>query len=465
MSFSLITLNVRGLRLNVKRKALFLFAKQQKSDFCFFQEVHSTPNDVSFWKAQWGNDIWFAHGSEHSAGVAILKSKFSGDILYSDVDTLGHYIILVAKCDLLTMILVNFYGYNSKSENDDLFDTLEIRLTHCLSKFPNSLILIGGDFNITLDNSFDRWPPRAPSSSNLRLKAFMQKFGIKDIWREKFPDLKSFTWNNKACTSMSRIDYWLASCSFQKENILINILPVPLTDHRAVSINVGLQSFSNIHYNSYWKLNNSTLDNEYVKVSVRRMIEHYWNLAQLSNEYCNNWELLKFEIGKFLRNYGSVLAKARKHEEENIISKITAFTQRSPPIFSDTEKMELLTLQNHLDDIYKRRAEGAFIRSRQRWLEKGEQNSAYFFQLENSHSKHTISHLNINGILTHEPRSIAAYCSSFYGSLYESRFNKNDTSDFLDSLINTKSISEDEKELCDNSICIEEVLQAIKELK
>ncbi len=209
------------------------------------------------------------------------------------MDTLGHYILLVAKCDLLTVILVNFYGYNSKSENDDLFDTLEIRLTHCLSKFPNSLILIGGDFNITLDNSFDRWPPRAPSSSNLRLKAFMQKFGIKDIWREKFPDLKSFTWNNKACTAMSRIDYWLASCSLQKENILINILPMPLTDHKAVSINVSLQSFSNNHYNSYWKLNNSILDNEPVKVTIRRLIAHYWNLAQLSNDYCNNWEFKK----------------------------------------------------------------------------------------------------------------------------------------------------------------------------
>ncbi len=33
------------------------------------------------------------------------------------------------------------------------------------------------------------------------------------------------------------------------------------------------------------------------------------------------------------------------------------------------------------------------------------------------------------------------------------------------SLINTKSISEDEKVQCDNSICIEEVLHAIKELK
>ncbi|KAI2643779.1 putative 149 kDa protein [Labeo rohita] len=293
----------------------------------------------------------------------------------------------------------------------------------------------------------------------------MQKFDIKDFWREKFPNLKSFTWNNKACTAMSRIDYWLASCSLQKENILINILPMPLTDHKAVSFNVSLQSFSSNNYNSYWKLNNSILDNESVKVTIRSLIAQYWKLAQRSNDYCNYWELLKFEIGKFLRNYGNVLAKARKHEEEIIISKIIAFTQRSPPIFSDDEKIELIALQKHLDDIYKRRAEGAFIRSRQRWLEKGEQNSAYFFQLEKSHSKNSISHLNINGIVTHDPRSIADYCSSFYSSLYESRFNEKVTLDFLDSLINTKSVSEGKKELCDNPICIEEVLHAIKELK
>lgn len=117
---------------------------------------------------------------------------------------------------------------------------------------------------------------------------------------------------------MSRIDYWLTSCSLNRENILINILPMPLTDHKAVSINIGLQSFSNNHYNSYWKLNNSVLDHESVKVTIRSFTAHYWNIAQLSNDYCNNWELLKFEIGKSLRNYGSVLAKAKKCEEENL---------------------------------------------------------------------------------------------------------------------------------------------------
>lgn len=55
---SVISLNVRSLRQNIKHKALFLFAKQQKSDFFFFfQESHSVVNDASFWKAQWGNDM------------------------------------------------------------------------------------------------------------------------------------------------------------------------------------------------------------------------------------------------------------------------------------------------------------------------------------------------------------------------------------------------------------------------
>jgi len=95
----------------------------------------------------------------------------------------------------------------------------------------------------------------------------MQKLGVIDISREKFPVISSFTWNNKACTIMSYIDYWLAPCSLQKEDISFNILSTPLTDHKAVSINIFLHSsfYSNYH-NSYWKLNKSLLDHEFVIV-------------------------------------------------------------------------------------------------------------------------------------------------------------------------------------------------------
>lgn len=73
-------------------KCLFLFAKQRHTDLSFFfQESHSSSAD--FWKSQWGNDIWFSQGSERSAGVTTLKNTFTVDVLHSDCDPLGHYVL------------------------------------------------------------------------------------------------------------------------------------------------------------------------------------------------------------------------------------------------------------------------------------------------------------------------------------------------------------------------------------
>ena len=67
--------------------------------------------------------------------------------------------------------------------------------------------------------------------------------------------------------------------------------------------------------------------------------------------------------------------------------------------------MELIELQNKLDNIYRLKAEGAFIRSRKKWIEEGEQNSSYFFRLEKFHStNNTIHKLNIDGVITHDQK-------------------------------------------------------------
>lgn len=95
LSLSIVSVYARGLGENRKGKALFLFAKRHKTDFCFFQETHSTANKVNFWRSQWGNEIWLSHGSERSADVGTLKNKFAGNILHSGVDAKGHYICQV----------------------------------------------------------------------------------------------------------------------------------------------------------------------------------------------------------------------------------------------------------------------------------------------------------------------------------------------------------------------------------
>jgi len=72
----------------------------------------------------------------------------------------------------------------------------------------------------------------------------------------------------------------------------------------------------------------------------------------------------------------------------------------------------LLDLQGKLDDTYRRKAEGAFARSRKSWVEEGGQNSAYFVKLEKHRSKiNSIHQLNINGVVSENIKVISAITS------------------------------------------------------
>lgn len=89
---SFISLNVRGLKNSIKRKAIFLFCKDQKSQCVFLQETHSVRTDEKFWKIQWGDYAFFAHGTSYSAGVMILFNRFPGSIIDHKEDTEGHWL-------------------------------------------------------------------------------------------------------------------------------------------------------------------------------------------------------------------------------------------------------------------------------------------------------------------------------------------------------------------------------------
>ncbi len=58
--------------------------------------------DSTFWKNQWGNEVWMAHGSEHSAGVMIMKNHFAGSVLQNYIGPISVNNILI--------LLTNIYG-------------------------------------------------------------------------------------------------------------------------------------------------------------------------------------------------------------------------------------------------------------------------------------------------------------------------------------------------------------------
>ncbi len=465
MFFSIISLNARGLRNGLKRKALFLFIKQLKVDFAFLQESHSNIKDTSLWKAQWGSDIWFSHGTEHSAGVSDLKGHFGGEMLQSLCDKQGHNVCLVCRIRDIVFILVNIYGYNRRSENDELLGSLDAKLTILTQKYLNAHLIIGGDFNIVLNESLDRWPPGKPSLANSSLKTLMNKYDLYDVWREKFPRDRVYTWSNKDGSRQSRLDYWLVSNSLDKDSITVDLLPTPLTDHKAVLLNVNLSRDNlNVKHFSYWKMNCSLLKRNSVKTELQRLIKRHWDQAQKDKIYGKNWELLKYEIGKYMRKYGSNLAKSRRKEVENITSEMTSLTSFPPDSLSAKDRLRLTELQTKLDDLYKCKAEGAFVRSRQKWLEEGEQMTSYFFKLEKSRAKHnSLSELNISGSVINDKEKISEFC--YNNSLYKTKFDHNAMSSFFSYIDSIRAITHAQKLMCDSLISQQEVQDAILNLK
>lgn len=464
MTLSLLSFNARGLRNNLKRKAIFLYFRKFKCDLFFVQEAHNVPADVKFWKGQWGRDLWGAHKSEKAAGVMVLKGNFSGEIIGHECDPEGHFIIFTLSFCSKVLITVNIYGYNSRFENSTLFDTIDERIAHWLGKFPNACLVIGGDFNVVMDNKLDRFPPRNDKPANRYLRAFMEKYELYDVFRKKF-STKAYTWLSKDLTKQSRLDYWLISKSIAADLAEVVIHPAPLSDHKIITLKLSLTPASFIPKALCWKLNNSLLAHEAAAKKIKNLINLHWNAALLQNTFSLQWELLKFEVGKFMRTYSSDLAKSRRRDEEDLCAHIVALSNQNRNL-NDSEQVQLSEYQAKLDSSYRRKAEGAFIRSRARWLEEGEQCSSYFFNLETSKTKRqTIDTLKINGKLVSDHKTISSYCSDFYSKLYSSNPDKDSAVHLLESIKTCKRISCLESEWCEKPISVLEIQEAIKNLK
>ena len=58
--FNVLSLNVRGIRDLHKRKSIFTWVRNQKTDIIFLQETFSMPDVFHSWKFQWPGDLIIA---------------------------------------------------------------------------------------------------------------------------------------------------------------------------------------------------------------------------------------------------------------------------------------------------------------------------------------------------------------------------------------------------------------------
>lgn len=171
------------------------------------QETHSSDNDVKFWKAQWGDQCYFCHASQQSAGVAILLNKFKGDIIESLSSDESRWIILVFKLDNTFFIICNLYNHNNTTQAKNMCTQLCQKLEVLKLKYKEAHLILGGDYNDAPDDLIDGVPVRTIQHSRFKSTAFIcEQLSVIDVWRHLNSDVKEFTWSNTNRSLQSRID-------------------------------------------------------------------------------------------------------------------------------------------------------------------------------------------------------------------------------------------------------------------
>ena len=135
---------------------------------------------------------------------------------------------------------------------------------------------------------------------------------------------------------------------------------------------------------------------------------------------------------------------------------------------NDNELMEQrVIMKKQYDTLCLEKVKGAQIRSRLHWAEKGEKNTSFFLNLENSRqTANTIYKIKTkDGEIVHDNRDILNVTENYYDTLYNS--TKPTTKNIKDYLnkIDIPKLNAEEEIICEGEITTDECDQVIKELK
>ena len=471
MFFKIILLNVKGQSNFKKRRTMFTWCRKRNADITFLQETHSTLQTMTQWKNEWGAELITCHGSSNSRGVAIMiQNGLDCKIHHTILDPMGRYIILNADINDSTYVLINVYAPNKDKDHIEFVNNL---LTTLKKENLDSeeKIIMRGDFNCPLNPAYDK----KGGTLSLRksvvagIDCLQNELDLVDIWRNKNPDIKSFTWSQKSPRIFCRLDSWLISNNLNDFVKSTDVIRAIRTAHDAISLEIE-ELENELKGPGYWKMNCSLLAEEDYVNSVTKLIPTWIKEGrkELSDDR-SVWDWIKYNIRAYTILYSKDRAKQRNEQEKILQNELNKAKQALEENSNYSNTSHYHIAREKLEAFYEEKTKGIIIRSRARWHEYGEKSTKYFLNLEKrNHVKGHIPKLDINGVINTDATCILKEQERFYCSLYKSGSNDPNIgikrSAFLGDL-NIPKLSEEQKNNCEGKISLEDVLDCLTAFK
>ena len=208
------------------------------------QETHMTKfNHLQFFRNSFPDyNIKCSLGTWCAAGVLIMVKKKYNIIDYGS-DTIGRIVYIKFEINQIPVLLVNVYAPSQITERCSFFKDLFVYIP------STSWIIMGGDFNCTPNNEYDRNQQGLQTdklSYRILLHEVINPLALIEIFRRKHPRKIIYSFHAGSGNYHSRIDLFFASKIVYKNTHEIFYTPVGLSDNDALIMTVNLP-LSNIN--------------------------------------------------------------------------------------------------------------------------------------------------------------------------------------------------------------------------
>ncbi len=168
------------------------------------------------------------------------------------------------KWEEMCIDILNVYGPAVKAERSNFLSELQ----YIIEKLDNPNFVLLGDFNMYIEEKFDNVCGIAHDSAETKnFKKWVQNHQLTDAWRYFNQNKMDFTFSRPTPFVARRLDFCFVT-EYLKTGLSGSRHEVFFaTDHKAVAVDLNLNSFT--RGPSYWKFNDSLLENEeFVKKEV-----------------------------------------------------------------------------------------------------------------------------------------------------------------------------------------------------
>ena len=188
---SIITLNVSGLNVPMKRHRVTDWIINQEPTICLLQETHIRVKDIHRLKARGWTKIFHANANDKKVGIAILisdKINFKTKSIKKDKEE--HYIMRKGSIQEEDITLVNIYAPNIRAPK-----YIKQILRDIKGDIGGNTIIVR-DFNTTL-TSTDRSSRKKINKAKEILNEAIEQLGLVDISRILYPKTTKKTRKNR----------------------------------------------------------------------------------------------------------------------------------------------------------------------------------------------------------------------------------------------------------------------------